>query len=126
LKKYDNGNWNKIPFEPTRPGVKRAVFGMDAKDLLCTINEISFGHELWPHSHSNEQIGLVLQGECDYYVGGVPHRMTAGSWIVIPPDEEHYIMVTSQDVPVLNMDIFTPSRPEFIKAYKSFLESQNK
>lgn len=126
MKKYDSGNWNDVPYEPTRPGVKRAVFGMEAEDLLCTVNEISFGHEMWPHSHSNEQIALVLQGECDYYVGDVPHRMTAGSWVVVPPNEEHYIKVLSQTVPVLNMDIFSPSRPDFVNAYKKYLESLKK
>lgn len=116
-----SGNWNDNPFRPARPGVNTATFGMGAEKLMCTINEIHMGHEMWPHTHPNEQIAIVLQGVCDYYVDGMPHRMTRGSWVVVPPEAEHYINVVDGSEPVLNMDIFSPPRQSSIDSYEEFL-----
>ena len=34
--------------------------------------------------------------------------------LVVPPNVTHYAQVTS-DCPVINLDIFTPKRPEYVK-----------
>ena len=49
--------------------------------------------------------------------------MTAGSYIVIPPESVHYIHVYDSPVPVMNMDIFVPNRDEYIEKYNGFLKS---
>lgn len=124
--KTDHGNWNEAKWEPLREGMKRIVFGMAAKGMSSTITEVLNGHETRPHIHPNEQIALILQGTCDYYVGGTPHAMKPGSWIVVPPNVEHYIHAYDSKEPVLNLDIFTPMRPEYTEGYSAFLGKTEK
>lgn len=124
--KTDYGNWNESPWEAVRPGIRRVVFGMAAKEMSCTIAEVVQGHEAKPHSHPNEQIAFIIQGTCDYYVGGTPYKMTPGSWVVVPPNVEHYIQVHDSKEPVLNIDVFVPHRPEYTSGYSEFLKKQGK
>ena len=54
---------------------------------------------------------FIMQGEADFYVEGIPYRLGPGCMMAIAPGVEHYICAVG-DVPVLNMDIFTPKRPD--------------
>lgn len=121
----DYGNWNEAVWEPLRPGMKRVVFGLAAQEMSCTIAEVLPGHETKPHTHPNEQIAFIIQGTCDYYVDGKPHAMKPGSWVVVPPNVEHYIHVYDSKEPVLNVDVFVPLRPEYSEGYMAFLNKQN-
>ena len=124
--KIDTGNWYDFPWREIRRGIKQVTFGTEAERITCTIGTIENNAELRPHSHPNEQIALCLDGKCDYYVDGIPYKMTKGSWIVVPPNVEHYAHVYETDVPCLQMDIFSPARPEYVKIYKEFLAEQEK
>jgi len=117
------GNWFEAPREPLRPGIERVVFAMEADTVCMTIGWVSNGHEVKPHSHPNEQIAMVLDGECDYYVDGIPYRLKAGGWVTVPPNVEHYIHVYDSEVPCLQMDVFTPDRLEYTESYTNFLKS---
>jgi quercetin dioxygenase-like cupin family protein len=121
-----SGNWNTSPWEPVREGITRVVFAMEADSVCCTIGRVENGNEVKPHRHPNEQVALVLEGECDYYVDGVPYRLTPGSWVTVPSNVEHYIHVYDSPVPCMQMDIFTPDRPEYTEAYSKFLDSLKK
>jgi quercetin dioxygenase-like cupin family protein len=121
----DHGNWNESKWEFVRPGIERVVLAMSAEGMSCTIGQVEEGHETKPHTHPNEQIAIIIQGTCDYYVDGKPVRMKPGSWVVVPPNVEHYIHVFNSEEPVLNLDVFTPHRPEYTAAFKKFL-NENK
>ena len=131
MAKIASGNWNDLPWRDSPKkmvdGVsklKTMAFGMEAKNLLCTICEIQNGSPIGPHTHPHEQIAICLQGECDYYVDGVPYRLTAGSWVNIPPHVVHYAHVYRSPVPCLQMDVFSPGRPSTSDTYKAFLKEQ--
>jgi len=118
----DYGNWNETKWQFVREGITRVVFGMSAKDMSVTVNEVQVGNEIRPHKHPNEQIAVILQGTCNYYVDGFPCVMKPGSWVVVPPNVEHYIEVKDSKEPVINLDIFTPNRPEYTKSFSEFLK----
>lgn len=120
----DHGNWNEADWQLIRGGITRVVFAMSAKTMSATIGQIVEGHETKPHTHPNEQIVLITQGTCDYYVDGKPIRCKPGTWIVVPPNVEHYIHVTNTEEPVINIDIFTPVRPEYTESYTKYLQEQ--
>lgn len=129
MAKIMSGNWNELPWRDSPKkmvdGVsklKTMAFGMEAENLLCTICEIQNGSPIGPHTHPHEQIAICLQGECDYYVDGVPYRLTAGSWVNIPPHVVHYAHVYRSPVPCLQMDVFSPARPSTSDTYKAFLK----
>lgn len=124
MSQIESGNWNDVPWRTIRRGITQATFGMEADRVTCTIGRIENHAELRPHSHPHEQLAICLEGKCDYYVDGVPHKLTAGGWVLVPPNVEHYASVYESDVPCLQMDIFAPSRPEYVQAYKDFLTQQ--
>ncbi len=110
-------NWNDIAREDVRRGIQRA--GLGGEGIVCQFAWIEPGAELRPHQHDHEQIVLILEGECIYHVGGVPHACRAGSFVRVPPYTEHYIEVSGSS-PVVNLDIFAPV-PE---AYRHLLDHQ--
>lgn len=112
------GNWFEAPREEIRPGAERVLIDVDSKNLLCQFVEVQYGSVGKEHSHPHEQISIILKGSCDYFVDGVPHHLTAGSWIVDPPNAMHYSIPTDPTQTVWILDVFSPTRPEFIQAYK--------
>lgn len=121
-----SGNWNQMPFRPLRPGMKQVTLAMGADDCTVTLGIVEAGHEKKPHSHPEEQIALVIEGECDYYVEGVPYHLTPGGFVTVPANVEHYIDVHDTSIPCFQMDIFGTPRPEFKKAYLEFLDGLKK
>ena len=121
MSKISSGNWFDMPWKPIRAGLSQVVFAMEADGVSLAIAKIENGHEVKPHSHPNEQIALCLAGACDYYVDGVPHKMVNGSWVVVPPNVEHYVHVYETHEPCLQLDVFSPNRPEYTEAYEKFL-----
>jgi quercetin dioxygenase-like cupin family protein len=118
------GNWNDLPWQVLREGAMRKLF--TAEGATAHIAEFRNGHETRPHKHHYEQIAMILEGECDYYLDGVKHRMTPGGFMVIPPDTMHYIHVYDSSVPVINLDIFIPKRDEYVDSYNEFVKEQEK
>ncbi|WP_304507579.1 cupin domain-containing protein [Anaerotignum sp.] len=108
---FNQNNFNEMEWEFVREGVKRKVFTGEGATL--SLNELQFGHTPKPHTHIHEQVVYILQGEADFFVDGVKHEMKAGGLLVIPSNVEHYIVVTSKE-PVLNLDVFTPKRADYL------------
>lgn len=121
-KKFTSGNWNKLPWQVFREGMVRKIFTGDGATVM--VSEFKNGHDTNPHQHPYEQIAMILEGECDYYVDGVKHRLEAGGYVVVPPDVVHYIHVYDSSVPCINLDVFTPYREQYVKDYEAFLEKQ--
>ena len=103
-------DWNVIPWERVREGVERKAFSGDGATLA--MNRLQPGHEPRPHSHPNEQIVYILEGHIDFHIEGDVRRLGPGNLLVLPPNVEHYGVVVG-DVPVLNLDVFTPKRSEY-------------
>ena len=119
------GNWNKMPWRPLRPGMKQVTLAMGCDGCTVTLGIVESGHELRPHSHPEDQIALCIEGECDYYVDGIPYHLTPGGWVTVPGGVEHYVNVHDTDIPCFQMDIFPTQRPEFNEKYIQFLKDNN-
>lgn len=104
-------NWNDIPWTPVRDGVDRKTFHGDGATV--TMHRLMPGHEPKPHSHPNEQIAFILAGTIKFFVGDKEHILKPGGLLVVPPNVVHWGEVIG-DEPVLNFDVFTPKRPEYI------------
>lgn len=123
------GNVNDLKWMErfTKDGVYRGRKKLWTGDgATLQIMEFCNGHPIHPHSHEYEQIAMVLQGEADFYCDDVKYRMTAGSYLVIPPHAVHYIHVHDSSVPVMNFDVFIPKREEYAKEYEDFMAKQDK
>ena len=103
-------NWNEIPWQFVRRGVERKAFSNAGATLA--LHRLMPGNEQRPHEHFNEQIAYILEGVIDLHVGEEVHRLGPGELIAVPPNVRHYAVVVGDD-PVLNLDVFTPNRPEY-------------
>ena len=79
------------------------------------LNSLEPGHEPKPHSHVNEQVVYILQGEAEFTVGSKVSKLGSGSLLIVPPDIEHYIKVTGSET-CINLDIFVPKREEYVQS----------
>ena len=63
------------------------------------------------HSHVNDQISYVVDGELEVQVGEVVRRIGKGGFFRVPPDIPHGARALS---PVVQfVDVFTPPREDF-------------
>lgn len=105
-------DWNAIPWEPVREGVARKSFAGEGATLA--LHKLAPGHEPKPHQHPNEQIVYILAGKILFHVGEQDEQvlLSAGGLLVVPPNTMHWGEVVG-DEEVLNLDVFTPKRPEY-------------
>ena len=102
-------NWDEQPWEAVRTGVDRKIFSGEGATIQLT--RLMPGHEPRPHSHPHEQIAYILAGEMDFHVEDAVTRLRPGGLLVVPADARHWGEVIG-DVPVLNLDVFTPRRAD--------------
>ena len=121
MQKVEFGNWNNMQWQSTRPGARRVLLSTEPAQMTCVINELQYGCQAKPHSHEHEQISIILSGSCMYYIDGTAYELTAGSWIYNPPNVTHYSEVTSQDSPLMILDVFAPTRDDFVESFKKFI-----
>lgn len=106
-------NWDDIPEETVRPGVRRRVYATD--EVMIAWHRLDVGMAVNPHSHAEfDQLVLITGGVCDYHVAGSAHRMRAGSLLLVPAGAEHHIVPI--EGPCINIDIFVPPRADFAGA----------
>ena len=88
-------NWNDIEFQTTNKGGKRQVMDRPTALLgqlemhVTTLNERTASHA--EHVHSNEEIILIIKGEVEESINGIPHRMGPGSLIFLTDEIPHGI-----------------------------------
>jgi quercetin dioxygenase-like cupin family protein len=103
-------DWSSLEWTPVREGVDRKAFS--GESATVTLHRLMPGHEAKPHSHPNEQIAYILSGTIRFFVGDTQQLVGPGGLLVIPPNVEHWGEVVG-DEPVMNLDVFTPRRPEY-------------
>ncbi len=106
-------NWNDCEWTIAREKMRYVTY--QAQNMTATLTEVTPGHTPGPHAHPYEQLVMILQGECDFYVDGKPYHLTPGCVLTVPEGVDHYIVATGSG-PVLNLDIFTPRRDERVES----------
>ena len=103
-------DWNAIPWTKVRDGVERKAFS--GAGATIALNRLQPGHAPNPHRHENEQIVYIMEGRADFHVGEAVRTLGPGQLLVVPPNVLHWAEVIG-DEPVLNLDVFTPNRPDY-------------
>lgn len=104
-------NWDDIPDEPVRPGIRRRAFG--TRDVMLVRNDCEAGMDLRPHSHEFDQIAMITKGRAIYHIGDEPNDVGPGAIMLIPAGVEHYIEPLGEET-VENVDIFAPARADYL------------
>lgn len=87
--------------------------GLGLKPVFGQQLQLSFVH-MQPHSiaalhsHPEEQIGLVLEGEYEFEMNGVRKMVRKGDVYIVPPNVPHGAV--TYDKPCVALDIFSPAR----------------
>ncbi|MDQ6730736.1 MAG: cupin domain-containing protein [Actinomycetota bacterium] len=103
-------NWEDLPEEVARRGVSRKAYASD--EVMLVRNVIDVGLEVRPHAHDDfDQLVLIVEGRCNFFVSGVPHPMGPGDLRLVPAGAEHYIDVL--EGPCVNLDVFVPPREDY-------------
>lgn len=63
------------------------------------------------HSHPHEQMGMFLEGEAEFTIGGEKKIVKPGMAYLVPSNVKH--KVVTFDKSVLALDIFSPPREEY-------------
>ena len=117
------GNWfdDQEQWYPLRhpDGEIGKRFAFTGEGLTCALNvlkkEMADMPKVPQHKHYHEQFLIILEGEGDAIVDGKHYPASAGSFFVIPPDVPHGFEIAKGKSDVLNLDVFCPSRKEYMK-----------
>jgi quercetin dioxygenase-like cupin family protein len=64
------------------------------------------------HSHPHDQVGMLLEGEVTFTIGGEERVLRAGDVWCIPGNVRHKVVV--HDRPSRAVDVFTPIREDYL------------
>lgn len=91
------------------PGVDIRTVAGDR--LMLSLVEFAPHSVVRPHSHPHEQMGLLLEGELTFVVGGEKRTLRAGEMWRIPGGVEHAVYAGEQ--PAKALDVFHPVRDDY-------------
>ncbi|WP_053959931.1 cupin domain-containing protein [Sulfobacillus thermosulfidooxidans] len=111
-------NIDQLPISIVAEGVGlKGVFG---QNLLLSFVYMKPHSVAAIHSHPEEQIGLVLEGEYEFELNGVRKLIGKGDVYIVPPNVPHGAI--THDKACLALDIFAPPR----SGYREMLENTHK
>jgi len=97
-------------------GITTRIF--PGQNVMLSVVDVAPHAEGTPHSHPEEQWGVLLKGECVRVQGGQEIAMKAGDFWCTPGGVEHTVRTGATGATIL--DIFSPPRAEYRKAGSGF------
>jgi quercetin dioxygenase-like cupin family protein len=94
-------DWNEQQFTEVRPGIFGAT--VETPQLTVTLYRYAAGSSWEEHSHPEDQITTVLNGEIDFTVAGEAVHLTAGQTACLPGGVPHSANVGPQPVTTINV-----------------------
>jgi len=91
------------------PGVH--IYTSAGQSMMLSLVEFEPHSEVKPHSHPHEQMGLLLEGELTFVIGGETHHVRPGQMWRIPGGVVH--SATAGSTKVRALDVFHPIRDDY-------------
>jgi quercetin dioxygenase-like cupin family protein len=91
------------------PGVD--IFTMAGETMLFSLVEFEPHAVVEEHQHMHEQMGLLLEGELEFFIGDERRVVQPGDMWRIPGGVRHKAIAGSQ--PVKALDVFFPIRESY-------------
>jgi unsaturated pyranuronate lyase len=92
------------------PGVD--IYTICGQQIMLSLVEMEPHAVVEEHSHPHEQLGLMLEGEADFTIGGIHMHVTAGQMWRIPGGVIHKVVAGER--PVRAIDVFHPPREDYL------------
>ena len=112
-------NWEEMPKEQVSPMVDRRL--ITGERLMLAHVYLKKGCIVPKHSHHNEQITYILEGELKFWIGedeGQVVHVKPGEVLHIPPNVPHKAEAVED---TLDVDIFDPPREDWLNKTDSYL-----
>jgi quercetin dioxygenase-like cupin family protein len=103
-----------LPERPMLPGVYLKILAGDA--VMFSIVRFDPQATVPTHQHPHEQIGFVLEGEMDLWIGEQRRHLARGDLYTIPSNVPHG--AETQDGTCVVVDVFHPLRDEYVKLFQ--------
>jgi quercetin dioxygenase-like cupin family protein len=91
------------------PGVN--IFTCAGEQMMLSLVEFAPRAIVEPHSHPHEQMGMLLEGELTFTIGGQTRTLRPGEMWRIPGGVVH--SAVAGDAPVKALDVFHPVREDY-------------
>jgi quercetin dioxygenase-like cupin family protein len=91
------------------PGVTIQTCACDK--MMLSYVELQPSSVVAEHSHPHEQVGMILDGQCRFWIGGEEKVLGKGDMYRIPGGVKHRVVALDEVVKVL--DIFHPIREDY-------------
>lgn len=91
------------------PGVEIAT--MAGQAVMLSLVTFEPGAVVEPHSHPHEQVGMLLEGELTFTIGGETRTLRPGEMWRIPGGVVHSAVAGA--APVKALDVFHPIREDY-------------
>jgi quercetin dioxygenase-like cupin family protein len=80
---------SKLPVIERKPGWRGRMF--DSQNMTFAHYEFTAGSSIHAHSHPEEEVWHIIEGELEITIGGVTKRARAGFVGMVPPDTTHEV-----------------------------------
>jgi quercetin dioxygenase-like cupin family protein len=94
-------DWSTLDYTEVRPGIWGAT--VHTPQLTVTYYRYEAGSSWEEHSHAEDQVTSVIEGEIDFTVAGQPVHLTAGELAALPGGVPHSADVGPAEVRTLNV-----------------------
>lgn len=91
------------------PGVD--IYTCAGQQMMLSLVEFEPHAVVQPHSHPHEQMGMLLEGELTFTIGGETRTLRPGEMWRIPGGVVH--SAVAGDKPVKALDVFHPVREDY-------------
>lgn len=91
------------------PGVD--IFTAAGENLMLSLVEFEPHAVVEPHSHPHEQMGVLLEGELTFTIGGQTRKVVPGEMWRIPGNVVH--SAVAGPTKVIALDVFCPVRDDY-------------
>jgi quercetin dioxygenase-like cupin family protein len=111
--------WDKMPRESVSPLLERRLITGDR--MMIAHVYLKKGCIVPKHSHENEQITYILEGELKFWIGEDQNEIVhvkAGEVLMIPSNVPHQAEAI---VDTLDVDIFDPPRQDWLNKTDAYL-----
>lgn len=92
------------------PGVE--IHALAGQQMMLSLVEFAPRAVVELHSHPHEQMGLLLEGELEFFVGEERYLARPGDMWRIPGGVEHRVIAGDQ--PAKALDVFHPIREDYL------------
>ena len=99
---------NALPTRERLPGWRGRYF--HSENMTFAHYEFARGSSIHEHSHPQEEVYEVIEGELELTIGGVPRIARPGIVAIVPSEVSHSVKALSDGQAII---VDFPRRPEF-------------